>query len=262
MNVENSARGAGHWQQLERLILVAGHAVYIGTESRTASGDKAWVLRDFQKGEPPRYIAQIRFGVELAAADSKALLVFSGGQTRLDARSRSEGQSYWLVAEQFGWWQKAGVRERATAEEYARDSFENLLFGIARFREYIGQYPGFIEVVGWEFKRKRFDFHRQTIGWPGDDQHYQYHGVSNPNDLDSSMKSEAKMLAAFIQDPFGTEEPLRSKRERRNPFNQSPPYAATCPEIAGLLNHKTTEGVSPRGILPWHIHATENRRST
>ena len=126
------------WENLDKLILVAGHAVYVGRNQRRAFGDKSWVLRDFQKGEPPCYVEHIRLGVELAASDAKSLLVFSGGQTRLEAGPKSEGQSYWLLAEQFGWWQKADVQNRATVEEFARDSFENLLFGIARFRECTG----------------------------------------------------------------------------------------------------------------------------
>ena len=261
MNVEKSTHGSGDWQQLERLILVAGHAVYVGTESRTATEDKAWVLRDFQKGEPSRYIAHVRFGVELAAADPKALLVFSGGKTRLEAGPRSEGESYWRLAEQFGWWGKAGVVERAVAEEFARDSFENLLFGIARFWKCTGRCPREIDVVNWEFKRERFEFHRQTVRWPGDHHHYQYHGVNNPDDLVGSMRSEAKTLAAFKQDPFGTEEPLRSKRERRNPFSQEPPYPVTCPDLASLLNHKTTDGKTFMEALPWDFPSTQERRT-
>jgi hypothetical protein len=242
---------AQHWGNLDKLILVAGHAVYVGKDSSTANQDENWILKNFQKGEPPCYIEHIRFGVELTASQPKSLLVFSGGQTRLEAGPQSEAQSYCRLAEQVNWWQKAGVRERATTEEFARDSFENLLFGIARFRECTGHYPQSIEVVGWKFKRERFDFHRQTLLWPATDPHYRYHGVNNPDDLDGSLKGEAKVLAGFKQDPFGTEEPLRSKRDRRNPFQRQHPYATSCPEATTLLNHRTSAGRLVLTDLPW-----------
>lgn len=38
-----------------------------------------------------------------AAADPHALLLFSGGQTRLVAGTRSEGASYWGVADALQW---------------------------------------------------------------------------------------------------------------------------------------------------------------
>ena len=217
------------WQRLEKLVLVAGHAVYVGDDSGSASSDASWVLQNYQKGEPPCYIEHIRFGIELVARQPASLLVFSGGQTRLKAGPRSEGQSYWTLASQFAWWGNAGVQARATAEEFARDSFENVLFGIARFRECTGHYPDSIEVFGWKFKRERFDLHRRTLKWPFGDECFKYHGVNNPPDLTGSLKGEAQALEAFKLDPFGTEEPLRAKRDRRNPFHLQPPYPGDLP---------------------------------
>lgn len=64
--------------------------------------------------------------------DPEALLLFSGGQTRRAAGPRSEGLSYWVVAEAAGWWGHEDVRNRTFTEEHARDSFENLLFSLCR----------------------------------------------------------------------------------------------------------------------------------
>lgn len=239
------------WNSLEDLVLVAGHAIYIGRDRAVADLDESWVLKDFQKGEPPQYIEHIRSGVELAASNPSSLLVFSGGQTRVEAGPLSEAQSYLNLANQFEWWEANDVRSRATTEDYARDSFENLLFGIARFRESTGHYPRCINLVGWEFKRERFDFHRETIGWPGDAERYRYHGVGTPADLALSVEAEAKTLALFKSDPFGRGDELAHKRERRNPFKRSIPYLASCPVIAGLLHHRTVAGMTVRHPLPW-----------
>jgi hypothetical protein len=86
------------------------------------AADSSWYLQAFQKAEPPFYIEHIHEGVRLAAEDRKALLVFSGGQTRAEAGPRSEALSYWVVAKHFSWWHRASVELRATTEEYARDS--------------------------------------------------------------------------------------------------------------------------------------------
>jgi hypothetical protein len=47
------------------------------------------------------------------------------------------------------------------------DSYQNLLFSIARFREFTGYFPSKITVVGYEFKQPRFtELHREALRWP------------------------------------------------------------------------------------------------
>lgn len=56
---------------------------------------------------------------------------------------------------------------RVTVEDAALDSFQNVLFSIARFRELTGVYPTRITVVGHNFKRRRFEeLHRIALRWP------------------------------------------------------------------------------------------------
>jgi hypothetical protein len=70
--------------------------------------------------------------------------------------------------------------ERSTTENYALDSFQNLLFSIARFHEFTGHFPSTITVVGYEFKKPRFtDLHREALRWPRDK--FNYVGV-DPKD--------------------------------------------------------------------------------
>lgn len=53
------------------------------------------------------------------------------------------------------------------AQEHARDSFENLLFSVCRFREVTGHYPRQITVASFEFKHARFaDLHLKALQWP------------------------------------------------------------------------------------------------
>ncbi|KAJ9531084.1 hypothetical protein QJQ45_000880 [Haematococcus lacustris] len=115
--------------------MVAGHAVYVGKDYSEASLESSWFLEPYQQlpGEAQSFVEHIRLGVLAAAEDPEAMLLFSGGQTRLAAGPRSEGLSYWVVAEAAGWFNTTGVRARSFTEEHARDSFENLLFSMCRY---------------------------------------------------------------------------------------------------------------------------------
>jgi len=68
------------------------------------------------EGEAQSFLDHIRLGITEASKDPKALLLFSGGQTRKAAGPRSEGLSYWLVAEAAEWYGHEAVRSRAFTE--------------------------------------------------------------------------------------------------------------------------------------------------
>lgn len=230
----------------EHLILTPGHAVW--NLRGDPAADASWYLRDYQRGEPCLYLAHIRRAVDLAAADRDALLVFSGGQTFLDAGPRSEAQGYWMLAEHFGYWPQPDVRARGTTEEFARDSFENVLFSICRFREVTSAWPRRITVVGWGFKARRFsDLHRAVLGFPAERFHYA--AVNDPADLAAAAREEASNRTAFAADPYGSFSALAEKRRGRDPFHRRHGYRDSCPELRALLDHRGPEIFS--APLPW-----------
>ena len=51
--------------------------------------------------------------------------------------------------------EKLPLNMRVTTEEFALDSYQNLLFAIARFREVVGDWPKKVTVVGYGMKRRR-----------------------------------------------------------------------------------------------------------
>lgn len=213
---------------MQNLIIVAGHAIVQDLER--VSQDAGWYLLDFQLGEPERYIGHIRRAIEEAAADPNALLIFSGGPTRKEAGPRSEALSYWLVAEHFNWFGHASVRGRAYLEDFARDSFENLLFGICRHREIAGHLPDHVSLVSWEFKRTRFeDLHREAIAWPRE--RFRYVGANDPERIDQALDSEQRACAKYIADPYSLGEEFRAKKLDRNPFRRQHGYSVSCPEM-------------------------------
>lgn len=146
------------WRRSTHLVLVAGHAVFTGA-SRSASSirsEGSWHLETFQRGQLATMLQHIQRGVAIAASDNASLLVFSGGETRAAAGPRSEASSYWEAADALGWYGYPAVRSRSLLESHARDSFENLLFAMCRFREASGRYPSRVTVVSFGFKRRRF----------------------------------------------------------------------------------------------------------
>lgn len=102
------------------------------------------------------------------------MLCIVSGQTRVHAGPQSEGQSYWSIANSLIHKENNNdnstidsLATRMIVEDYARDSYENVLFSICRFQEMTGNYPSSITVVGFEFKRKRFEeMHLPSLRYP------------------------------------------------------------------------------------------------
>ncbi|XP_038898950.1 uncharacterized protein C57A10.07 [Benincasa hispida] len=238
--------------KLQNLVMVAGHSVYVSSSCEKVEKEDSWVLESYQKhsGQAATFISHIKEGIEIAAMDDAALLLFSGGETRKNAGPRSEAQSYWAVAESKGWFgNKENVRSRALTEEHARDSFENLLFSICRFRELTGKYPQNITVVSYDFKEKRFaNLHRSAINFPKS--RFFYAGTpASVTSKEAALKGEALVRAQFQDDPFGCQGSLYRKKLGRDPFHRSIPYPNGCPEIAGLFRYCRADPYP--GFLPW-----------
>ncbi|KAF6147389.1 hypothetical protein GIB67_003287 [Kingdonia uniflora] len=173
-----------------------------------------------------------------------------GGDTRKDVGPRSEAQSYWAVVDSKHWFRKKeDMRWRALTEEHAKDSSENLLFSISRFKELAGIYPYNITVVSYDFKEERFaQLHRSAIGFP--ETRFFYSGTpTSSTSKESTLKGEALVRTQFQEDPYGCLGSLRRKKLGCDPFHHSIPYPNGCPEIEELLHHC---GVDPySGHLPW-----------
>ena len=144
------------------------------------------------------------------------------------------------------------VRLRAYTEEHARDSYENLLFSLCRFHELTGAWPRNVTVVGYEFKRRRFEeLHRAAVAFPASRFAY----VGTPAATPRAEQGEATAAAAFREDPYGCGPALRAKRHLRDPFARGVPYVARCAAAAPLLRHC---GPHPfRGALPWQDDALD-----
>ncbi len=160
---DEQPRPRDEWRVARHLIVVAGHAVYVGADRTRGALEKeaSWSLEPFQKGQLGTMLAHIKLGVKLAAEDNSSLLIFSGGATREAAGPRTEALlhphrlftpsvhtscshllftprilqalSYWEAAEAQGWFGHQGVRARAHVEDQARGSLENAVHAFLRF---------------------------------------------------------------------------------------------------------------------------------
>eukprot|EP00755_Sulcionema_specki_P012796 Sspe_Gene.52305::Locus_28988_Transcript_1_1_Confidence_1.000_Length_768::g.52305::m.52305 len=161
------------------LIMVAGHAVLTATDQSRVEDEESWYLQESQKGQLAVYLKHIQRGVEMAADDQDAVLIFSGGQTRSAAGPRSEAQSYWIAADVQDWFGYRDVMKRTFTEEFAKDSYENLIFSICRFREVYSIYPERITVISYNYKKNRFvNHHRRAIRYPQES--FNFEGVDPP----------------------------------------------------------------------------------
>lgn len=240
--------------KLDHLIVVAGHAVLRLSKMNVAdTSDAGWYLLSYQQnqGFPAIITSHIKKGLELATKYKKSMLVFSGGQTRRDVGPTSEAASYYYLANDKQL--LTNLNERVYLEEYARDSFENLLFSVCRFREVEGYYPSRISVVGFDFKAKRYtDLHRKAIGYPAGN--FSYIGVQSPSVFDQAraVKGEEDAYSSFQQDMYGCNDAsLSDKRNKRNPFRRTVPYTLACPEMVDLLMWCGPASFDV-DVLPWN----------
>jgi hypothetical protein len=165
------------------------------------------------------------------------------------------------------------VFTQVTIEDAALDSFQNVLFSIARFRELTGVYPSRITVVGHDFKRRRFEgLHRLALRWPKF--RFTYEGVplgSEPDEREAAagevrfsdfrtisvshlsiLPQLANAFSPYSKDLYGCHAPLSQKRAGRNFHMRTHGYHVGAPELRELLEWCPKDGIQIfPGTLPW-----------
>ncbi|KAJ6495633.1 hypothetical protein C8R47DRAFT_1115875 [Mycena vitilis] len=243
-------------RNLSHLIIVPGHAIWKGTSPDLRTRVSEWVFQSYdqtdlkESGRLEVFFKHISKAAQLALEDERSLVVFSGGQTQRTSTT-TEGESYLRLGLRSGLFHSETF-SRATSEGFALDSFQNLVFSIARFHEYTGTYPEKITVVGYEMKRARFvELHRAAIRWP--ETRFTYIGLDVAGDNFQAQQGERQNgYLPYLQDFYGCHTFLANKRRGRNYAARYPPYYSSCPELGALLSwcpSVHTELFS--GALPW-----------
>jgi hypothetical protein len=238
-----------NFKSLSELIIVPGHGICRKnfTSPDLAYSDSSWI--GIYPGEAQFLIEHCQRGVQLTSEKIDSLLVFSGGQTRKEAGRRSEAESYFEIASNHNWWNKPSVADYAVLEEYARDSFENLLFSLIVFKQHTLKWPDKVTVVGWIFKEKRYNLHCQALKWPSSK--FVYRGVNNPIDkeLQKALTGEQKKIDSIKKDVFLRGRRWISQREARNPFHRKHPYSHSNSELKALFDFLNQ--TSDLSTFPW-----------
>lgn len=226
-------RVSREWASLEELIIVPGHAIQWCTERGGTDllDESCWYLLEYQRGQIPIFLEHIKQAVQLAQDRPNSLLVFSGGQTRAGLGPRSEGQSYFVLAERLGLLD-GPLHDRTVTEQFARDSLENLLFSMCRFRQITGRLPQKVVVVGFPFKARRFvELHRRAVSLSPTA--FEYISVSVPGFDQDGLVDDA--YGDFVGDLYGCGAKLAGKRRSRNPYHEWHGYRESCPELSSAL---------------------------
>ncbi|KAL2048836.1 hypothetical protein ABVK25_010894 [Lepraria finkii] len=115
-------------------------------------------IEPFQKGEIPTFIEHIKAGLTVLEEQPDSMLIFSGGATKRDRTSLSEGVSYLNLSHTLlpSPSPSVSVHHRIAAETHAVDSHQNLLFSILHFHHQLSHYPNHITLISHAFKRARF----------------------------------------------------------------------------------------------------------
>lgn len=240
----------------------------------------------------------LRAIVELTNDIENNILIFSGSQTKPELGPISEAQSYYFLTYKIiqHWRNTNDIPDNfdsemidylesissyidsnggnistifnaynVSTEEFSLDSFDNLLFSIARFQEIFFSYPKDITIVGFGFKEERFvKYHAKAIDFPQTKINYisigpeptSYTKEQLTEYFSNITKAENKnALNHFAKDWYGTCEPLREKKENRNPFSRTPRYETLS---LLLLNGEITDCESHfnlyiQGKMPWSV---------
>lgn len=262
-----------------------------------------WFLAPFQL-EGNDHIAFIKHGLQAIRSlakdpSNKSVVIFSGSQTKTPAGCISEAQSYYFLmwrllervyhnAECFPaefpqeivqyltdiksilLLRAISLQELFTSliatEEFALDSFENLLFSLYRFKEFIGEFPDQVTIVGFGFKERRFiEYHAKSIDFPADK--IRYVAIDpQPKDYDSKklqayfdeLRSleQQNALELFASDWYGTRRALRVKKKIRNPFKRINTYhEVRLFDLNGTI-HDDDEFFETyiKGKMPWSVN--------
>lgn len=232
---------------MSELIILPCHSIWKGGDTDGLDQNE-WHLAPFQyEGQDHLcFRDHIVKSIEQLKKSPNSLLIISGGMTKEAAGQVSEAESYHRLLRRLLPEEERHLQDRVHIEEFARDSFENVLFLLCRYYEISKVYPESITVVGFEFKRERFlDCHlKGALNFPKERVNYIGNsplpagGLANTKYFQDLENAETRhALSHFRIDLYGLKAPLSSKRNERNPFNMSHSYAQTNPKLETLLKH-------------------------
>ncbi|GMM34394.1 hypothetical protein DASC09_017190 [Saccharomycopsis crataegensis] len=231
------------YKSATHLVMLPCHAIYKG--SGNGKSFKHWYMEEFQKegNDNIAWMKQIETCLDILTNNKDAIVIISGGKTK-KVGNISESFSYLnLIMQNKSYYEEKyldleGLIDRIYLEEYARDSLDNMLYSLYRFKEICGRFPDQTTIVGYEFKRDRFvEYHAKAVGY-NDPSKVKYVGIDPcpdyPRESPEFKKFYSDLQVAewehavkhFQIDPLANDPDgvLVAKKRKRNPYNTRAPY--------------------------------------
>jgi len=190
------------------LLVLCGHCVY----------DKGLMYTEYQTDRSVNdrsvYVEQLSKSIKALQDGLFDMLILSGGYTKKQIeKSEAQGMLEWaqdldMITD----------TKRIILEEFARDSFENILFSMCKFYESYNRFPGSITFCSWTPKERRFRVTADSLKIST----YSFWGIGENKELECA---EEKLLEIIITDPFYRRHELAAKRQFRDPWNKGIPYS-------------------------------------
>lgn len=200
---------------MKSCVILGCHAIY-----GTIDGNTRWHGGFGYLGEPRLLTSQLLEALRLAV-EEELMFIPSGGRTRpllaeVLPLSEAEGAIRFareLLGAEFD------ERLKFCPEPWARDSFENLFYGMCVHRFINGNWPQEVHVVSFEFKRMRFAIAANALGVS-----MKFHGIGQLDELvnRNAIVGEAGFLKAACIDPLLRGHEFEQKRRSRTPAELNP----------------------------------------
>lgn len=215
----------------KRLLILCCHCVY----------HEGNIYSEFPEDKPV-YEQHLRESIRALQEGHYDVLIVSGGFTKGElGKSEARGMLDWAKDLNLN---TAGV----LLEEYARDSFENVLFSMCRFFQEYKQFPRSVGVCSWKSKKRRFEIIADALRLPN----YSFLGIGEKEEID---EREAKLLDIVIDDPLHCKPSLAYVRRKRDPWNKGNPYAEIneFSDMFSILDLMEGKGVTDHRLVnfPW-----------
>ncbi len=228
---------------IDTLIIVCCHAIWVEDGVRVVSDNRiiedGWLIEPFQIDKTSTFVKHIAAGIKQLLFNKNAILVFSGGATKPDRTWISEAVSYNLYARRYGMLDDSDLLMRTFMEADATDSFQNVLFSLIRFPQFVQHYqqaytkgrmsenpaeqppfPQRLILISHDFKRARFEqLHLPAIRYPVNATRFEYLGIDPPFSGDKMQEIKEgdaiRGYGAWLNDLYGRDKLLASKRIAR-----------------------------------------------
>jgi len=196
------------------------------------------------------YKAQLTKAVNLLINGDYDVLIISGGYTKIEVeKSEARGMLDWV--EDLGLWPAKTRKSLILLEEYARDSFENILFSVCRFYQFFNEFPASVTSCTWEFNVERFKIFAKKLRIPN-------FNVVPVGKREDQEKVAQKWTDLAKRDPLYIKQAdSEEKYLRRNPWKRDHPYSQISPVFRILFNTLSEIKIKKgnvkelENILPW-----------